>query len=78
MVPQPNPKVERLRGNTVAFNEVVRKVQLALYAQGDYVGPIDGRLGPKTKEAIAHFEARRGLPVTGTLSDRLLDALSLS
>ncbi|GEO80585.1 His-Xaa-Ser repeat protein HxsA [Pararhodospirillum oryzae] len=70
--------VKRIRGNTAAFKALVSKVQLSLYALGYYTDPIDGVLGPRTKDAITRFETSRGLPPTGTVSDRLLDALGIS
>jgi osmotically inducible lipoprotein OsmB len=51
----------------------VRQVQAELQRHGYNVGPIDGRLGPRTQEAIREFEQRNGLPVDGMPSSSLLD-----
>lgn len=42
--------------------------QRALSLLGDYKGVVDGVVGPKTRGAIASFEHRRRLPVTGLWS----------
>jgi hypothetical protein len=46
-----------------------------LASLGYDTGPADGILGPRTRAAIRAFEAREGLPVTGTISERLEAAL---
>jgi peptidoglycan hydrolase-like protein with peptidoglycan-binding domain len=40
-----------------------------LKAAGFNPGPIDGVLGPRTKEALRRYQAQQGLPVTGELDD---------
>lgn len=47
-------------------------VQNALAARGYDVGTIDGVIGPLTEAAIADFERRAGLPVTGRANRELL------
>jgi hypothetical protein len=39
------------------------------------VGPIDGKLGPRTKEAIGYFQADEHLPVTGNLDEATISKL---
>ncbi len=53
-------------------------VEKALAKQG--YGPIkvDGFMSNETRNAIAHFEKDRGLPVTGLISERLIQALARS
>lgn len=73
------PEVQqRLRGNSEAFRELARRVQLALYARGFYTGAIDGIPGPMTAAAITGFERSQGLTVTGRITDDLLDALAIT
>lgn len=67
-----------LSGRNERFKAIVRRVQIALLAQGDYTGAIDGIVGPKTRGAIRQFQERRGLDVTGTITSELLDALRVS
>jgi peptidoglycan hydrolase-like protein with peptidoglycan-binding domain len=52
----------------------VRQVQERLKAGGFDPGPIDGTLGPRTKEALRQHQAKYGLPETGVLDDATLDA----
>jgi peptidoglycan hydrolase-like protein with peptidoglycan-binding domain len=47
--------------------ENISKAQEQLRALGMYYGPIDGRLNPGTRAALASFQQRYGLPRTGTL-----------
>ena len=54
------------------------KVQLALHALGYYSGSIDGISGPETKTAISSYQLTKGLPVTSTMNDQLLDALNVT
>jgi peptidoglycan hydrolase-like protein with peptidoglycan-binding domain len=51
----------------------VRNVQAELQRRGYDVGPVDGRLGPRTEAAIRAFEQRNGLPVDGYPSSSLMD-----
>ena len=59
-------------GNT---SLVVHKVQSALAKLGYSPGKIDGRLGAQTMIAIRTFEADRGWPITGEMTDALLQEL---
>ena len=49
--------------------------QKGLQKLGFYSGPMDGALGPGTRDAIIRFEVSRHLPVDPRVSDRLLAAL---
>jgi hypothetical protein len=59
-------------GNT---SIAVHQVQSALAKLGYSPGEIDGRLGEQTKVAIRTFEADRGWPITGEVSDGLVQEL---
>jgi peptidoglycan hydrolase-like protein with peptidoglycan-binding domain len=50
--------------------------QKGLQQLGFYSGPMDGALGPGTRDAIIRFEVSRHLPVDPRVSDRLLAALT--
>jgi hypothetical protein len=52
---------------------MVREVQAELQRRGYNVGPVDGRLGPRTKTAIREYEQRNGLPADGSPSRSLRD-----
>jgi len=47
-----------------------KQIQQALKKAGFYKGEIDGRAGPKTKEAIMKFQKARGLKVDGVVGKR--------
>jgi Putative peptidoglycan binding domain len=49
----------------------VREVQAELRRRGYNVGPVDGRLGRRTKTAIREYEQRNGLPADGSPSPSL-------
>ena len=46
-----------------------------LKAAGFNPGPLDGVLGPRTKEALRRYQASRGLPATGELDEATRQAL---
>jgi lytic murein transglycosylase len=52
-----------------------RELQTLLARRGYDVGQPDGAIGNKTKEAIADFEGKAGLPVNGRASVKVLRAL---
>jgi peptidoglycan hydrolase-like protein with peptidoglycan-binding domain len=49
-------------------------LQQLLKHKGFKVGPIDGAMGPHTRQAAADFARRRGLNVAGELSLRMLES----
>ena len=53
-------------------------VQAALADRGYYRGPIDGIIGTGTRRAVRAFQRDAGLPVTGRIDARLLNALRAS
>ena len=52
-----------------------RELQTLLARRGYDVGQPDGAIGNKTKEAIADFQGKAGLPVNGRASAKVLEAL---
>ena len=50
-------------------------LQVALRAQGLYLGPIDALVGPHTVAAVRAFQRTHGLPVTGIADVRTRRAL---
>jgi hypothetical protein len=54
---------------------IVRAIQAELQRAGYDVGPVDGRLGPRTREAIRQYEQQNGLAVDGSPSQALLDRM---
>jgi hypothetical protein len=60
-----------------APDATVQSVQTELTQFGYYNGPIDGLFGPTTRDALARYQASRGLTVTGSLSPDTLQSLGL-
>ena len=58
-------------------NSMDAAVQQALARAGYYNGPIDGSLGPVSRQAIANYQADRGMRVTGTRNNSLISSLGL-
>jgi hypothetical protein len=58
-----------------APDATVQSVQTELTQFGYYNGPIDGLFGPTTRDALARYQASRGLTVTGSLSPDTLQSL---
>ena len=61
--------------DTTGISQRIARTQRQLASLGYDPGAADGVLGPKTRAAIRAFEAREGLTVTGTISERLEAAL---
>ena len=63
--------------NSLSPDQVVVNVQTQLQRDGYYSGPIDGSLGPMTRQAIADFQADRGLAITSAVDEPTLASLGL-
>ena len=59
-------------------DQIVVEVQTQLQRDGYYAGPIDGVLGPMTRQAIAAFQSDNGLAITSTVDEPTLSTLGLS
>ena len=59
---------ETIEANTSA-------IQMALKSHGLDPGPIDGVMGPVTRQAVSAFQETVGLPVTGQLDRQTFEAL---
>lgn len=53
----------------------VTQAQTALKEKGLYSGPIDGQIGPKTRQAISQFQRQNGLKQTAQLDSRTMSEL---
>lgn len=53
-----------------------KQIQIALQNAGFYTGKIDGRIGPKTKEAIKAFQKANGLKPDGIVGRQTWEKLS--
>ncbi|WP_171007564.1 His-Xaa-Ser repeat protein HxsA [Sphingomonas sp. 3P27F8] len=63
--------------STATIQSVVRRVQIGLQAQGYYHGALDGVVGKETRAALVRFQTDKSLPVTGTITPEVLDALRI-
>ncbi len=52
-----------------------RELQTLLARKGYDIGEPDGAIGAKTKQAIADFQGKQGMPVNGRASQKVLEAL---
>ncbi|MBI3319144.1 MAG: peptidoglycan-binding protein [Candidatus Omnitrophica bacterium] len=53
-----------------------KEIQQALKAAGFYQGPVDGKLGPQTREAIRSFQQVHGLKMDGVVGRQTWEKLS--
>jgi hypothetical protein len=60
------------------WNNLAVSVQSELARLGYYHGRIDGVIGLDSGQAIQAFQAAQGLPVTGVIDPKLLNALGIS
>ena len=63
--------------NGLSPYQVTVNVQEQLAAAGYYDGPIDGVLGPMTREAIAAYQADNGLAITSAIDEPTLATMGL-
>jgi|GEM_PF-1120451 len=56
---------------------LVRDVQIALIRRGYDIGAVDGVAGPRTRGALAHYQARHGLYAGGQIDEPTLRSLRL-
>jgi len=56
--------------STTAVQLSPKQIQRALKSAGYYDGPIDGKIGPKTKAAIIKFQKANGLKADGIVGKR--------
>ncbi len=56
----------------------IRQAQEALQDQGLYHGRVDGKWGPKTRQAVAQFQKQKGLKQSAQLDEQTLNDLENS
>jgi hypothetical protein len=64
--------------NGLAPNQVIVDVQTQLQRDGYYAGPVDGVLGPMTRQAIASYQADNGLAITSAIDRPTLSSMGLA
>ncbi|KQZ94183.1 peptidoglycan-binding protein [Mesorhizobium sp. Root157] len=72
---EPETTINIVRPETPKGDPVVEQVQNILKHLGFYTGGADGLAGPATRDAVAAYQRKVGLPVTGTIDNALLDQL---
>ena len=72
----PAPPRSPIAPSTSAMSRV-QQAQARLKAAGFDPGTPDGTLGPKTRDALRRYQRTKGLPTTGELDDKTLDALQV-
>jgi peptidoglycan hydrolase-like protein with peptidoglycan-binding domain len=72
VLPLASTDLPPLPANVDSSQLVVRAVQRELAARGLEVGPINGKHSDKTRAAIAAYQDKQGMPVTGVATDELL------
>jgi peptidoglycan hydrolase-like protein with peptidoglycan-binding domain len=74
---QPSGQGEPPAAQAPALTEdQIKQAQEALKMEGLHPGPIDGVVGPRTRQALRAYQARAGLPQTGVLDDPTLQRLA--
>ena len=58
------------------LDQVVLEAQIHLQEMGYYRGPVDGQIGPETREAARAFRHDAGLSVSGVVDEDLIERLS--
>ncbi len=73
-VPQPAPQSgsHSAAQSGTPYSDLVHEIQVSLQRGGYYIGPLDGKSGPMTDEAIRAYQRRTGLAETGEVSHGLL------
>ncbi|MBE0599513.1 MAG: peptidoglycan-binding protein [Desulfuromonadales bacterium] len=66
----------QISANQLSSDQIL-ELQRSLQKQGVDPGPVDGKMGPLTKQAIQVFQQQEGLAATGNLNEQTLDALDL-
>jgi Putative peptidoglycan binding domain len=70
----PGQQMQRDQYQTQAMDmngSIVRGVQRALNQLGYHAGPVDGVMGPRTRSAVADYQAHHGMMADGQLSSDL-------
>jgi len=75
--PTPPPQTTATKPTAVDKLVMVMRVQSKLHDLGYYTGTIDGKLGPKTIDALRRYQTVNGYPVTGKMDDTTLAGLGI-
>jgi len=70
-----SPRIRQVNKEDRVKQMSITQIQAALKNAGFYKGSIDGKMGPKTKEAIKTFQRANGLKADGIVGKRTLAEL---
>ena len=73
----PRASASSTSAQTSASREAVKQAQAQLQREGLYHGPIDGVVGPETRQALAAYQAREGLHQTASLDRDTVQRMNL-
>ena len=73
-----NKNGPRVQAAGIAPKTMINSAQDMLEKLGFNIGPHDGKLEGKTANAVRLFQLQKGLPVTGKVTQELIDALQAS
>ncbi|MCM5558187.1 peptidoglycan-binding protein [Pleomorphomonas sp. JP5] len=62
---------------SVDTSRTIARTQAILASLGFDAGPADGKMGRKTRDAIAAFQTSKGMPATGEIDRALIEALGM-
>ena len=70
------PKEEQIIGIVIGYNSQVKEIQQILKNADFDPGPVDGRMGNRTRQAIKKFQEAKGLQPTGKIDEETMLALN--
>ena len=76
--PSPASSSRPSRFTPAQTSDIVRRVQVALVVRGYNPGPVDGRMGRKTRTALRQFQSAQRIAVTGTITPEVIRALGVT
>lgn len=66
------------RSGMAASSGQTRQIQQALASRGFDPGPIDGRMGPQTRQAIMDYQRQNNMQATGRADSQMLSSLGVA
>jgi len=72
----PEKKIVTTKERVIASEATPKRIQIALKKAGFYNGPVDGKIGRNTKNAIKEFQNKNGLEADGVVGKKTWVALS--
>ena len=71
----PTPSLSGMYQTPSGFQIPAKDIQSALHNSGYYHGPIDGQIGPASRQAIRDFQSDQGLKVDGVCGQETWEKL---